>query len=413
MKRTLERSLKLRERARQVIMGGGQPHKRSNPPQPVMIERGLGSHFWDADGNEYIDYLMAYGPVLLGYAYPRVIEAVSEHLKKGNIYNVGHPLEIELAEKLVELIPSAERVTYFVGGSDAVTGAVKLARGYTDKEKVVRCGYHGWHDWCSSGRGALAATAQYTLDMEFNDLDSLAEVFKKHPGEIACVMMEPTGKDLPKEGYLEAVKQLAHENDALLIFDEVKTGFRYSLGGAQKYFGVTPDMSVFSKAMANGFGVAAVVGKKGIMEEVAGVWVAATFHGEVSLVAAALATIAEMEEKNGIEYIWRQGNKLLDGYREITERLGIENAQIEGIGPMPFFGLHEGDDEQMKRFVSTFYNETLDNGLYLPESHIWFTSLSHTDEDIARTLEVSEDAMKHAKQVVWGSTAGGVYRCPD
>ncbi len=402
MKRTLERSLELRERARQVIMGGGQPHKRSNPPEPVMIERGLGSHFWDADGNEYIDYLMAYGPVLLGYAYPRIIEAVAEHLKKGNIYNVGHPLETKLAEKLVELIPSAERVTYFVGGSDAVTGAVKLARGYTDKEKIVRCGYHGWHDWCNSGRGALAATAQYTLEMEFNDLDSLSELFKDHPGEIACVMMEPTGKDLPKEGYLEAVKQLAHENDALLIFDEVKTGFRYSLGGAQEYFGVIPDMSVFSKAMANGFGVAAVVGKKEIMEEVAGVWVAAIFHGEVSLVAAALATIAEMEEKNGIEYIWGQGNKLLDGYREIAERLGIENAHTEGIGPMPFFGFHKGDDERMERFVNIFYEETLDNGLYLPESHIWFISLSHTDEDIARTLEVSEDAMKHAKQAVWG-----------
>ncbi|MFC1714793.1 aspartate aminotransferase family protein [Candidatus Poribacteria bacterium] len=400
MKRVLERSLGLRERARQVIVGGGQAHKRSNPPQPVMIERGKGSHIWDADGNEYIDYLMAYGPVLLGYAYPRVMEAVTEHIKKGNIYNVGHPLEIDLAEKLVELIPSAERITYFVGGSDATTGAVKLARGYTGKEKIVRWGYHGWHDWCHGERGALAATAQYTLGMEFNNLDSLADQFKKNPGEIACVIMEPTSYELPKEGYLESVKRLAHENDALLIFDEVKTGFRYSLGGAQEYLGVTPDMSVFSKAMANGFGVAAVVGKKEIMEEVAGVWVAATFHGEVSMVAAALATIAEMEEKSGIEHIWRQGNKLLDGYREMTERLGIENVRIEGIGPMPFFGFR-GGDERMEKFINTFYRETLDNGLYLPESHIWFISLSHTDEDIARTLEVSEAAMKRAKQVAW------------
>lgn len=397
-KRSFERSLQLRERAKQVMVGGGQPHKRSQPPQPVIIERGQGSHIWDADGNEYIDYLMAYGPVLLGYGYSKVIEAVATHVQKGNIYNVGHPLEIELAEKLVELIPSAERVTYFVGGSDATTGAIKLARAYTGKEKIVRCGYHGWHDWCSGGRGSLLATAPYTLDMEFNNLDSLEDVFKEHRKSIACVIMEPTGHDLPKEGYLESVKQLIHENDAVLIFDEVKTGFRYALGGAQEYFGVTPDMSVFSKAMGNGFGIAAVVGKAEIMDEVAGVWVAATFHGEVSMVAAALATISEMEEKDGIAHLWQQGNKLLDGYKEMTERLGIENARIGGIGPMPFFGFHRGDDEQMKKFVDVFYQETLDGGLYLPEGHLWFMSLSHTDEDIARTLEVSEAALKSAKQ---------------
>jgi len=191
---------------------------------------------------------------------------------------------------------------------------------------------------------------------------------------------------------------LIHENDAVLIFDEVKTGFRYALGGAQEYFGVTPDISVFSKAMGNGYGIAAVVGKAEIMDEVAGVWVAATFHGEVSMVAAALATISEMEEKDGIAHLWQQGNKLLDGYKEMTGRLGIENVRLGGIGPMPFFGFHGGDDERMKKFVDVFYQETLDGGLYLPEGHIWFMSLSHTDEDIARTLEVSEEALKHAKQ---------------
>ena len=399
-KRKFDRSLQLQERAKQVLVGGGQPHKRRQPPQPIMIERGQGCHIWDADGNEYIDYLMAYGPVLLGYGYPKVIDAVATHLEKGNVYNVGHPLEIELAEKLVELIPSAERVTYFVGGSDATTGAIKLARAHTGKEKVIRCGYHGWHDWCHHGRGALSATGQYTLNMGFNDLNSLEEIFKSHKGDIACVIMEPTGHAPPQEGYLESVKKLTHENDALLIFDEVKTGFRYALGGAQEYFGVTPDMSVFSKAMANGFGMAVVVGKADIMDAVADVWVAATFHGEVSLVAAALATITEMEEKDGIAHLWRQGEKLRTGYKEMTERLGIENARIEGIGPMPFFGFHVGDDEKMKKFVDVFYRETLDGGLYLPDGHIWFISLSHTDEDIARTLAVSETALKTAKQAV-------------
>jgi len=200
---------------------------------------------------------------------------------------------------------------------------------------------------------------------------------------------------------LEALKDIVHENGALLIFDEVKTGFRYSLGGAQEYFGVTPDMSVFSKAMGNGFGIAAVVGKKEIMDEVAGTWVAATFHGEVSLVAAALATIDEMEKKDGIAHLWRQGEKLLDGYREMSERLGIsEYIRMAGRGPMPFFGVHSGGDEKMEKFVELFYLETLDRGLYLPRGHVWFTSLSHTDEDIAYTLEASEEALKLAKQAI-------------
>ena len=396
-KKSFEQSLVWQKRAKEALVGGGQPHKRSRPPQPVMIDRAVGSHFWDVDGNEYIDYLMGYGPMLLGHAYPKVIEAVTKYLQRGNIYNVGHTLEIELAEKLIEIIPSAERVAYFVGGSDAATGAIKLARAYTDREKVVRSGYHGWHDWCHHGRGALPATSSYTLSMNFNDLDSLADLFKAQPGEIACVIMEPSGHELPQEGYLENVKQLVYENDALLIFDEVKTGFRYAMGGAQEYFGVTPDMSVFGKALANGFATAIVVGKKEIMDEVADVWVAATFHGEVSMVAAALATIEELEEKDGVAFMWGQGEKLRAGYKEMTERLGIENARIGGIGPMPFFGFQSTDDERMKKFINVFYRATLDGGLYLPEGHIWFLSLSHTDEDIARTLSVSEDALKSAK----------------
>ena len=396
MDRTFEKSLAWQARANAALVGGGQPHKRSRPPQPVMVAGGKGAHFWDADGNDYIDYLMGYGPMILGHAYPTVIEAVAKALERGNVYNFGHTLEIELAEKLVEIIPSADRVAYFVGGSDATTGALKFARAYTEKEKVIRCGYHGWHDWCHNTRGHLPSSAASTLTVGFNDIDALEDLFKEHPNEIACLIMEPSGHDLPVEGYLENVKSVVNANDALLIFDEVKTGFRYALGGAQEYFGVTPDMSVFGKALANGFATAVVVGRQEIMDEVAGVWVAATFHGEVSLVAAAIATIAELEAKDGVTFMWQQGEKLLDGYREMTDRLGIEQARLGGIGPMPFFGLN-ADGERQQQFRKTFYETTLDGGLYLPEGHIWFMSISHTDADIAKTLSVSEDALKRAK----------------
>lgn len=396
MGRTFNKSLAWRERAKNALVGGGQPHKQSNPPQPIMIAGAKGSHFWDADGNDYIDYLMGYGPMILGHAYPTVITAVANALEQGNVYNVGHTLEIELAEKLIEIIPSADRVAYFVGGSDATTGALKFARAYTEKDKVIRCGYHGWHDWCHSTRGHLAASAEATLSVRFNDIDALEDLFKENPGEIACLILEPSGHDLPKESYLENVKSVVNSNDALLIFDEVKTGFRYALGGAQEYFGVTPDMSVFGKALANGFATAVVVGRKDIMDEVSDVWVAATFHGEVSLVSAAMATIAELEAKNGVEFMWKQGQKLLDGYREMTDRLGINQARIAGIAPMPFFGLNANSDKE-SLFRRTFYEATLDGGLYLPEGHIWFMSISHTDEDIDKTLNVCEDALKLAK----------------
>ena len=395
MARSFEKSLAWRERAKSALVGGGQPHKQSNPPQPVMVAGGKGAHFWDADGNDYIDYLMGYGPMILGHAYPTVIEAVAKALERGNVYNFGHTLEIELAEKLVEIIPSADKVAYFVGGSDATTGALKFARAYTEKEKVIRCGYHGWHDWCHNTRGHLPSSAAATLSVPFNDIDALEDLFKEYPGEIACLIMEPSGHDLPSDGYLANVKSVVNENDALLIFDEVKTGFRYALGGAQEYFGVTPDMSVFGKALANGFATAVVVGRQEIMDEVAGVWVAATFHGEVSLVAAAIATIAELEAKDGVAFMWKQGQKLLDGYKEMTDRLGIDQARIGGIGPMPFFGLN-ADGEKQGQFRRTFYEATLDGGLYLPEGHIWFMSISHTDEDITKTLSVSEDALKRA-----------------
>lgn len=396
MGRSFKKSFAWKERAKAALVGGGQPHKQSQPPEPVMVAGGKGAHFWDADGNDYIDYLMGYGPMILGHAYPTVIDAVASALERGNVYNFGHTLEIELAEKLVEIIPSADRVAYFVGGSDATTGALKFARAYTEKEKVIRCGYHGWHDWCHNTRGHLPASAESTLSVGFNDIDALEDLFKEHPGEIACLIMEPSGSSLPDDGYLENVKRLVNSHDALLIFDEVKTGFRYALGGAQEYFGITPDMSVFGKALANGFATAVVVGRKDIMDEVSNVWVAATFHGEVSLVAAAMATIAELEAKDGVEFMWKQGTKLLDGYREMSERLGIDQASIGGIGPMPFFGLSSENDRQSK-FRQTFYEATLDGGLYLPPGHIWFMSISHTDEDIAKTLNVSEDALKLAK----------------
>lgn len=252
-------------RARQVVMGGGQGHKRPSdiPGYPAFAVRGKGCRFWDNEGREFIDYLCAFGPILLGYAHPAVDEAVRKQIDEGVIFNVPHPSEAELAERLIGLIPCAEMVAYFTGGSGATSGAVKVARAYTKREKVVRCGYHGWHDWCCpGGEGVPRCVSELTLELPYNDVDALQAIFQEHGPQIACVIIEPVIGSGPRPGFLEAVKSVCDEHGAILIFDEVKTGFRFAMGGAQEYLGITPDLSTFGKAMANGYDIGVLVGKK-------------------------------------------------------------------------------------------------------------------------------------------------------
>jgi len=388
----LELSKKLWAEAEEVILGGGQGHKRpGHAGYPLFMQRGKGCRVWDVDGNEYIDYLMAFGPILLGYAYEAVDNAAKAQIDEAMIFNQHHPIEIKLARKLIDIIPCAEMVTFCLTGSDATSSAVKLARGYTGRPKVIRCGYHGWHDWCHAGKGALPATTQYTLEMPYNDLDALEELLKANRGEVACIIMEPLVTNPPKPGYLEGVRKLATEYETLLIFDEVKTGFRISLGGAQKYLGITPDMATFGKAMGNGYPIGCVVGKREIMEKVKDVWIAATFNGHFVSAAAALATIEEMEKHNGIQTIWRQGEKLQKGLDEIMKAHGVD-ARPVGLGPMPHLAFGPGNEELRDQF----YTEAAANGVYFSPGHVWFISLSHDDEAIQQTLDASEKAIKKA-----------------
>ncbi|MFQ6131052.1 MAG: aspartate aminotransferase family protein [Armatimonadota bacterium] len=389
-----ETQVKLFERAKEVIVGGAQAHKRPSyvPDLPIMAQRGEGCYFWDPDGNRYIDYLCAYGPILLGYAHPKTTQAALERARQGTVFNIGTPLEILLAEKLVEIIPCAEMVSYFISGSESTSAAVKIARAVTGREKVVRCGYHGWHDWCQTGnRGVPRAVSDLTLDFPYNDLDSLAERFRANPDQIACVIMEPVLMDAPAQGFLEGVKRVCHENGALLIFDEIKTGFRYALGGAQEHFGVTPDLATLGKAMANGWPIAVVVGRRQIMQQAEDVWVAATFNGESMGVAAALATIEEMQQHDGVRELWRRGERLRAGLDEIMRDAGVD-AHTTGAGPMPFLRFGEGLDELKVKFFS----ECAKAGVYFPPDHVWFLCLAHTDGVIEETLIIARQALKSA-----------------
>ncbi len=388
----LAKQRELRARAERVLVGGGQGHKRPLPvpDYPLFAERGEGCRFFDPDGNAYIDYLLSYGPIVLGHNYPRVTEAVCRRAALGTVFNVGAPPEIELAERLVRLIPSAEMVTYCATGSGATAAAAKIARAHTGRDMIVRCGYHGWLDWCRPGdRGVPAAISALTLSASYNDLDQLRTFFAENPGAIAGVMIEPSPTVPPVEGYLQGVKDLCEDQGAVFIMDEVKTGVRYALGGAQERFGVTPHLSTWSKGIANGYPIAAVVGSREIMAGIADVWVAATFHGELTGVVAALATLDEMEEKDGVRLLWERGERLSAGLTQIMADASVP-ATMVGLGPMPLLTFPADLDDLKTRFFS----ECVRRGVYFSPGHVWFLCLSHTDEVIDETLNVTADAIR-------------------
>jgi len=425
MKRKLDKSLKMYEKALRLIGGGSQmlikrPDIFKPAEYPIYAERNEGPYLFDVDGNKYIDYLLAYGAILFGYNYKPVMDAVIEQIKKTTIHSINHPLEIELAEEMVKTIPSAEMVRYFLSGSEATSAAIKIARGYTGRAKVVKWGYHGWHDWCATVRGEIPQTMKNymkilnqdkglintvpmeigkdTLDFTYNNLDSLKEVMEKDGEEIACVIMEPFYMDPPKKGFLEDVMKLAHKYGSIYILDEVKTGGRVAPGGAQEYFNIIPDLSVFSKATANGYPFSAVVGKKEIMRTCDRLWYAGTNAGNTIGIAAALATIREIKRTNTIEHIWKLGEQFINGVSSIIKDLGIEaKVKIGGLPPMPFITFTVGD--KVIEGNSVFLSECIDNGIFLPKEHCLYISYTHTKEDIDKTLEVMGNAFRKVKEL--------------
>ncbi|MCL5072157.1 MAG: aminotransferase class III-fold pyridoxal phosphate-dependent enzyme, partial [Actinobacteria bacterium] len=284
---------------------------------PKYLKKGKGCRVWDVDGNEYIDYGMGLGPIILGYCYDAVDKAIINQLKDAIILTQMHPLEVEVAQLLVDTIPCAEMVRYGKNGSDVTSAAIRLARAYTGRDIIACCGYHGWQDWyiavTERNAGIPEAVRKLTKQFKYNDIDSLIKIFDKYKGNVACVIMEPMGVVFPKNDFLNKVKELTHKNKAILIFDEVITGFRWSLGGAQEYFNITPDLATFGKAMANGMPLSALVGKKEIMQKLEDVFFSFTFGGEILSLAAAKATINEMKKKNVIEHIHKMGTILAKG----------------------------------------------------------------------------------------------------
>lgn len=368
---------------------------------PKFLQRGKGCHVWDVDGHEYIDYGMGLHPIILGYAYPAVDEAIKGQLADGITFTLNHPLEVELAEVLRGLIPCAEMVRYGKNGSDVTSAAIRLSRAYTGREKVACCGYHGWQDWyigsTERNKGVPVAVRTLTKTFEYNRIETLQQIFHENKGEIAAVIMEPVGAIPPENQFLHEVKALAHEEGAVFILDEIITGFRMALGGAQDFFGVIPDLATFGKAMSNGMPLSALVGKTEIMKELEEVFFSFTFGGEALSLAASLATIKEMKEKKVLDHVWKVGAKLQEGYNRIVAELNLEEyTRCNGYPPrsvVSFYPVANLDPLEMKSLVQ---QELLKRGILWAGYHA--VSFSHGEEEIARTLEVFGEALRLLRQ---------------
>lgn len=384
----IERSKQLLAESDEVLIRGCQGHKRSHQMlergYPVFTSRAKGARFWDADGNEYVDYLMGFGPILLGYDDPAVNAAIRTQMEKGTIYSTAHELEISTARRLLELHPWAGMIGFFIGGSATTTGAVRIARAYTGKSKILRCGYHGWHDWTQpGGPGVPPEVGALTIEFEYGDLESLESALKAHKGQTACVIVETIQKSGPPDGYLQACVDLAHQYETLCIFDEIKVGFRVALGGATEYFGVTPDLATFGKASCNGYPGGFVVGKQQFLENDAcqEAWLAATFHCDLLSLTAMNVVMDEMKRRDGIGYQKTMGARLIEGINAACESGGL-SYRLQGFPAMPTPVI---DEDDKPRCISMLQG-VLRRGYYLHPGHPMFLSLAHTEADIEGTI---------------------------
>ncbi|GAB3447335.1 aspartate aminotransferase family protein [Actinophytocola sediminis] len=428
MARELDRGRAMYERASAVIAGGVSSDARRLPGTPLYVDRASGSRLWDVDGNEYLDYVLGQGPAILGHSPEVLADAVAAQLRRGVTYSAQHVTEIEVAERVRDMVPCAELVRFNSVGSEAVHGAIRLARGHTGRAKIVKFEghYHGWLDPVLvsvhppveqagpvdrprqvPGSAGIGTNPDLLLTA-WQDLDALTATISGHRGEIAAVIMEPvlcnTGVITPDADYLAAVRQLCDDEGILLIFDEVITGFRLAPGGAQERLGITPDLGVFGKAMAGGMQVSALAGKAAVMESIATGKVAhaGTFNSHPVAMAGARAVLEVLDERREEIYpeLARRGRRLMDGMAAIAARAGVP-LLVDGPGQL--FQLYFTEATEVRDYrdfaatdralMARLHGLLLDEGVNSVPRGLWFLSTAHTDEDIDQTLVAFEKAI--------------------
>lgn len=395
-KLNLKNSFKLYKEAQRLIPGGmagiRRPYNFVPGEYPIFFEEAKGGKVKDVDGNWYIDMLCAYGPIIIGHREREIDQAVIEQIKKkGFCMSLVQPIQNILAKKIKKIIPCAEMVIFVKTGSDATTLAIRIARGYTGKKKILRCGYHGWHDWCVEVKGGIPKKLyEDVYEFHYNDFEGLEALVKEHKDDLAAIILTPVGHplanpvEMPKEGYLEFVRDLAHRYNAVLIFDEIRTGFRFSLGGAQKVFGVVPDLACFGKAMANGYEISMVCGKKEIMDVVTppnNVFVSSTYFPNSLAMVAALKTIEIMERDNILDGVRKRGEIFASIVNEYLAKRDLP-VVFSGAPLMPYITFKRDPDEKYKKYRTEFYTQLIRRKVFLQPYHHGYVCFRHTPQDM-------------------------------
>ncbi len=413
------KSEELLARAERTIPLGSQTFSKSRTQfphgvSPYFVTRADGCRVWDADGNEYIDMISSLASVTLGYNDPDVTAAVKAQLEDGVIFSLPHRLEMEVAERIVEMVPSAQKVRFGKNGSDATSGAVRLARAFTGRDHVAVCGYHGWQDWyigsTQRNRGVPQAVRDLTHAFAYNDLDALEALFKAHPGAFAAVVMEPMNVAFPNPGYLEGVKALTHAHGALLVFDETITGFRYANGGAQELFGVFPDLSTFGKGIANGYPLAAVAGRADVMQLMEEIFFSFTMGGEALSLAAACATMDKLKREPVVETLTRRGQHMLQATAELIAANDLGNAlSIAGHPTWGFVLMQDAGGYSSFEIKTLFMQEMQARGVLSFGTHN--LNYAHQDADIDHVLKVYAEVFPILSDAIHNRAMKQYLRC--
>jgi glutamate-1-semialdehyde aminotransferase len=393
-----------------AILGIRRPYNFVEGEYPIFFENAKGGKVIDVDGNEYIDMLCAYGPIIIGHREEEIDNAVIEQIKnKGFCMSLTQPLQNKLAKKLRELIPCCEKMVFMKMGSDATTAAIRVARAYTKRNKILHCGYHGWHDWSCEIHGIEAGIPEKLYEdvhkFEFNNLDQVNQLIKRYNDHIAAIILTPINTpggrevEMPHKGYLEEMRKIANENGSILIYDEIRTGFRVDMGGAQQLFGVIPDLAAFGKAMANGYPISTLVGKAEIMDTLREkVFLSSTFFPNSLSQVASLKTIEFLEREKVLENIRKKGNEFSKKVKDHINDSGVP-CTYTGEPWMPYITFDPDPNYLYRKLREEFYRQLIRRRVFLQPFHHGYIAYRHTNEDLDYTSAMIEESLKECKKI--------------
>lgn len=410
-----ERLLKLAE---SVIPLGSQTFSKSRTQYPVGVSpffasKGSGSYLWDVDGNKYVDLVASLAAVTLGYGDPEINKAVKRQLKRGVSLSLSSKLETVVAEKIIDLVPSAEMVRFAKNGSDATSAAVRIARHFTGRDHIISIGYHGWHDWyigsTTRSMGVPSAVQALTLSARYNDLSHVENLFQEVKGDVAAVILEPMNSVDPAPGYLESLRSFCSSNNILLIFDEVITGFRFARGGAQELFGVTPDLSCFGKGIANGFPISVIAGRREIMEGFKEVFFSGTFGGELLSLTAANVVLDKVRDNSVIPELYRLGQAIQQGLLSEISRNKYEFINLSGNPTWTFLNWTLSSDALQNKVKTYFLQEMFKRGILVLSTNNVTTTLSQ--KDISKILTAYAEVFEAISQALERDSLDALLEC--